>query len=175
MKLELFGRYNILETARKAMNFADSNQSNVLKYPYGDGHVAIKKWRRWISKQQIDLYKEATDLSIPIVAAFTTQTPLGVITYEAVPIDLVVESFPAGKVFSVSQFIEKDKVKRPWSGYEQFGLNGLKKLSSIIMNNTGFNGINIIPYNTRAFKTSNGILCRITDLCIDAESLWRGK
>ncbi|VVA44137.1 hypothetical protein CANDROIZ_440005 [Candidatus Roizmanbacteria bacterium] len=41
------------------------------------------------------------------------------------------------------------------------------------MKETGFKGINIVPYNTMRFKTQNGILCMITDLCSTVENLRR--
>ena len=92
----------------------------------GGKHFAIKEYK-YLGESQINLYQEATNLSIPIVAGFTTQTPLGIITYEVNPIDSVVRSDLSGLVYTVNPFVEKGRGFRNYVGYTFDGLQEFHK------------------------------------------------
>lgn len=152
---------NIATFAEKGKLITGSNESDIIRYKQDGKSLAIKEYKPHLSLAQINLYEEATDLSAPIASAFTTETPRGIITYEIDPIDIVVQSL-SGRIYTVSQFMDDGRDLREWVG-DTF--EGLQRLSTLIMEETGFKGIQIVPYNTKRYKSKNGIRCVITDIC----------
>ena len=157
-----FTPVNIAALGKEARLIASSNESWVNRYESGNKVFALKEYKPPLSLGQINLYKEATELSIPIAATFMTETPKGIIRYEINSIDFVVKSIFVERVFSVSKFMDGGRDLKDWVGYNY---EGLQELSKLIMDETGFRGIQIVPYNTKRYKTESGIRCVVTDIC----------
>lgn len=161
---------NIAFFAEGAEYITSSNESYVYKW-VGEKLYAIKEYKD-LGEQQINLYQEVTALAIPIAAGFITETPLGIITYEVIPIEFVIKSSDfLGHIYTVNEFVEdsKERVAKAWLPYV---MDGLIEVSEKVMAK-GFAGIHIIPYNTKMFPKPGGILCRITDVCASILKLRR--